>query len=140
MGPLKRLIGSLFFLYRGGRKGARRRKALEAPQSFRKHPQCLPKASPKRSQSVAKASQSIPKASQSLPKHPRSLPKPPQSLPRLPQTIKEAPQTLSEPTHLKLLYSPPLSCYFLGRFAIGFWGPYTNRDKSYFLIPIAQTR
>ena len=108
MGPLKRLIGSLFLLryiyvYRGGREGARRRKALEAAQSFRKHPQCLPKASPKRSQSVAKASQSVPKASpdapeaspktpEASPKRSKASPKPPKASPKPPQTTPDYPR------------------------------------------------
>ena len=62
MGPLKRLIGSLFFfIYRGGRDGVRRRKAVKASPK-------TPKGDPKTSQ----ASPSLPKgstrASQSLPK------------------------------------------------------------------------
>ena len=69
MGPLKRLIGSFIFfsIYRGGREGARRRKALKGSQSF-----------PKASQSLPKDSTSIP---QSFPKLPKASPKAPQSLP-----------------------------------------------------------
>ena len=56
MGPLKRLIGSLlFFVYRGGREGARRRKALKG------------------SQSLPKASRRLPNGSQSLLRRARTL-------------------------------------------------------------------
>ena len=64
MGPLKRLIGSfIFFIYRGGREGARRRKALKGSQSFPKASQMLPKGSPNVSQSSPKPPKASPKAS-----------------------------------------------------------------------------
>ena len=105
MGPLKRLIGSLiFFIYRGGREGARRRKAVKGSQSFPKAPHRLPKDFPNISQSTPKPPKVSPKpppesprVSQSLPKvAPRlilrlpKLPKPPQSLPKPPQKRPKA--------------------------------------------------
>ena len=79
------------FIYRWGRGGGRRRKALKASRSLPKAPQSLPKASqslllssPNSAQSWPKPSQSLPKAS---PKPHQSLtkasPKPSQILPRL---------------------------------------------------------
>ena len=75
MGPLKRLIGSfIFFIYRGGREGARRRKAL--------------KDSPKPPTDSPKTSRTSPKAPQSLPKSPQRLP---QSLPESPKASQRTP-------------------------------------------------
>ena len=69
MGPLERLIGSLFFfIYRGGNEGVRRRKALKTSP---KPPKDFPKTPP------------------TSPKAPPSLPKPPQ---RLPQNLPESPE------------------------------------------------
>ena len=93
MGPLERLIGSLFFfIYRGGNEGVRRRKALKTSPKLPKASQRLPKDSPNVSQSSPKPPKASPKAppesprvSQSLPRlilRFKSFPKPPQSLPK----------------------------------------------------------
>ena len=63
MGPLKRLIGSLiFFIYRGGNEGERRRKALKTSPKLPKASQRLPKDSPNVCQNSPKPPQSLPKA------------------------------------------------------------------------------
>ena len=72
MGPLKRLIGSLFFLYIGEEEKARGEERLS------KHPkvsESILSASPKPRQSVSGDSQSLPKASQSLAKASPETPK-----------------------------------------------------------------
>ena len=91
MGPLKRLIGGLFFLYTGEEEKARGEERLS------KHPKVsksILSASPKPRQSVPKASPKLPKAS---PKPPQMRPKLPQRLPKLPQSVPELPQSLPKP-------------------------------------------
>ena len=95
MGPLERLIGSFifFYIYRGGREGARRRKALKDSQSFPKASQSLPKSSPKPPKASPKAPPESPRVSQSLPKvTPRSILKL-QKLPKHPQASAKPPQS-----------------------------------------------
>ena len=94
MGPLKRLIGSLFFLYIEGRKRRREEKKgserlPKLPQSLPKTPQRLPQRLPK----LPKASQSLPKGS---PRVSQSLPKPPKinfDTPKASQASQSLPET-----------------------------------------------
>ena len=85
------------FIYRGGREGARRRKALKDSQSFPKASQRLPKDSPNVSQSSPKPPKASPKAppesprvSQSLPRLILRLQRPPQASARPPQSLPKA--------------------------------------------------
>ena len=93
-GAAKAVDREFFFIYRGGREGARRRKAPKAspkPPKFSSMPsRSFPKVSaqpPNASSKPSKASQKPPKAS---PKVPQSFPKPPQSLHRASQSLPKA--------------------------------------------------